>query len=71
LSRKKGFQIEKGKKILIFLVYIDKSQDPMGRLNDEEKTLHGSRHKRKHSKGRRKVGQKKRRMMRQRRALRT
>lgn len=33
--------------------------------------LHGSRHKRKHPKGRRKVGRKKRRMMRLRRALRT
>ncbi len=36
-----------------------------------ECTVHGSRHKRKHPKGRRKVGRNKRRMMRKRRSLRT
>ena len=37
----------------------------------ESEQVHGSRHRRKHPKGRRKVGRKKRRMMRKRRALRT
>jgi hypothetical protein len=36
-----------------------------------ESAVHGSRHRRKHPKGRRKVGRKKRRMMRKRRQLRS
>jgi hypothetical protein len=34
-------------------------------------SMHGSRHRRKHPKGRRKVGRKKRRLLRRRRAMRT
>jgi len=39
--------------------------------NTEEVSVHGSRHRRKHPKGRRKVGRKKRRLLRRRRAART
>ena len=37
----------------------------------KEAVVHGSRHRRKHPKGRRKVGRKKRRLLRRRRAART
>jgi hypothetical protein len=66
----KGY-VESTGKHLLFSPSLVKTQDPFLTFADRENVLHGSRHKRKHPKGRRKVGQKKRRMMRQRRALRT
>jgi hypothetical protein len=43
----------------------------VSRILSEEVSVHGSRHRRKHPKGRRKVGRKKRRLIKRRRAART
>jgi len=61
-------------RVLFFSKFFLQAQElsiTVGLFIIEEVSVHGSRHRRKHPKGRRKVGRKKRRLLKRRRAART